>query len=120
MPSAFFVKNEYLGLRVPLRDLYRPRESLFVRPVFIAVRIVKEVAAVTVDNAYDYIARRETTLLPQRSLTRRGRREAAREQKQPERQATIPSKSVEYTCVALVKERMSKASPTERRECSLH
>ena len=120
MPSAFFVENEHLGLGVPLRDLFRPCESFFVRSVLITVGIVKEVAAVAVDYAHDYIARQKRTLLPQRSLTGSVRRGAARKQKQPERQATTPPKSIEHTCVALAKERMSRASPTEYRECSLH
>jgi hypothetical protein len=77
MSSVFLVKNKHLSLGIPLCDLFRSRESFFVRFVFSAVRIVKEVTAVAVDYAYDYIARQESSFLPRGSLTGGGRRIAA-------------------------------------------
>lgn len=50
MSSSFLVKNEHLGLRVPLGYLFRAGERFFVSSELIAIRIVIEIAAVTVDN----------------------------------------------------------------------
>jgi len=53
MSPAFFMKDEHLCLRVPLRDRFRFCQSLHICSVLIAAGIMIEVATVSVDDTYD-------------------------------------------------------------------
>jgi len=48
-----FMKDEHLCLRVPFRDPFRSRQSLFICSVRITAGIMIEVATIAVDDAYD-------------------------------------------------------------------
>jgi hypothetical protein len=103
------MKNEHLGLSVLLRHLFRGGESLFVRSVLFAAGVVIEVVAVAVDNAYDYIVERESTLDCRQRLKRDGRSKAAGAEETRERHATVPSKNMEYMSAALAKKQTRTA-----------
>ena len=53
MSPASFMKDEHLGLRVPLSDRFRFCESLLICSVGIAADIMVEVATIAVDDEYD-------------------------------------------------------------------
>jgi hypothetical protein len=53
VPPASFMKDEHLGLRVPLGHRFHFCESLLICSVCIAAGIMIEVATITVNNAYD-------------------------------------------------------------------
>jgi len=53
VPPTSFMKDEHLGLRVPLGDRFRFCESLLICSAGIAAGIMIEVATIAVDDAYD-------------------------------------------------------------------
>jgi hypothetical protein len=57
MPPAFLVKDEHLGLGIPLCHPSSTGESFLICPIFLALAIVKEIAAIAVNKEYDFVLR---------------------------------------------------------------
>jgi len=85
------MKDQHFCLRIPFCDRFRFCENLLIRAICVALGIMIEVTTITVDDAYNGVARWRRTIFPERSFTMNRGDGTARKQKRRERDAEYSS-----------------------------